>query len=211
MGVCLPVGRFFRSHVKDSSFDSEPPSSGADPRAYASGPSVSRRAPRRLAAKTPRRIVALVLVLVLAMAAAGGWLAAFDVSSMALNNAALMVLMDPTAGRATQHAPSPADAAAAPDLSSAGLRLVSLGAMKVGLVAQAARYVYEARDGARVVLLSAPSLNLPPRPQWIAHRVGPYRLLMWTHVARRYVIAGAATAPGMMRAADAMTDAHNGQ
>lgn len=160
---------------------------------------------RRLAAKIPPGIVALLL----AVAAAGGWLAAFDVSPMALNNAALMALMDPTAARDTQHSPSPAEVAAAPDLSSAGLRLVSLGSMKVGLVAQASRYMYESADGSRVVLLSARSLSLPPRPQWFAHRVGPYRLLMWTHVARRYVIAGAATAPGMMRAADAMTDARH--
>jgi hypothetical protein len=193
-------------------FDSDAPSSRADQPMLAVGRPGSRRAAgpdgalsrrlRRLVGKVPPRIGALVL----ALAAAGGWLAAFDVSSMALNNAALMALMDPTAGRNTLHAPSLADVAAAPDLSSAGLRLVSLGAMRVGLVAWAARYVYESPNGERVVLLSAPSLNLPPRPQWIAHRIGQYRLLMWTHVARRYVIAGAATAPGMMRAADAMTD-----
>jgi len=153
-------------------------------------------------ARVPRAVVALLL----AVAAIGGWLTAFDVSSMALNNAALMALMDPTAGRDTLRAPSPADAAAAPDLSSAGLRLVSLGSMKVGLVARAARYVYESADGARVVLLNAPSLNLPPHPQWSAHRVGQYRLLMWTRATRRYVIAGAATARGMMRAADALTE-----
>lgn len=147
-----------------------------------------------------------MLVCVLAVAAAGGWLAAFDVSSIALNNAALMALMDPTAGRDTLHTPSAAERAAAPDFSSAGMRLVAQGPMKVGFVAQAARYVYETRDGTRVVLLSAPSLNFPPRPQWIAHRVGQYRLLMWTHLVRRYVIAGAATAPGMMRAADTMMD-----
>ena len=157
---------------------------------------------RRIAAKLPPRAAALLL----ALAAAGGWLAAIDVSSMALNNAALMALMDPTAGRDTQRAPSPADLAAAPNLSSAGLRLVSLGSMRVGLVARAARYVYRSESGATIVLLSAPSLNVPPRPQWIAHRVRGYRLLMWTHVARRYVIAGAASAPGITRAADALTD-----
>lgn len=188
--------------MKDS-FDSDSQALATgrfDARRAASGP----RSPRRLA-RVPLGIVALLLAAI----AVGGWLAAFDVSAMALNNAALMALMDPTAGRDTAHAPSPAEVAAAPDLSSVGLRLVSLGPMKVGLVARAARYVYESRNGARIVLLSAPSLNVPPRPQWFAHRVGEYRLLMWTHVARRYVIAGAATAPGMMRAADVMTDAHN--
>ena len=182
----------------------------SDAHAWAAGRFDGHRAPSRSRsphrfARVPRGIVALLL----AVAALGGWLAAFDVSPMALNNAALMALMDPTAGRDTAHAPSPAEVAAAPDLSSVGLRLASLGPMKVGLVARAARYVYESADGARIVLLSAPSLNVPPRPQWIAHRVGQYRLLMWTHVTRRYVIAGAATAPGMMRAADVMTDAHN--
>ncbi|PXW28134.1 hypothetical protein SAMN05445871_4154 [Paraburkholderia caballeronis] len=163
------------------------------------------RAWRRLAARVSPGLVALVF----AAAAAGGWMAAFDVSAMALNDAALMALMDPTAGRDRQHAPSPVEAAAAPNLASVGMRLVSVGSMKVGLVARASRYVYQSRNGAPVVLMSAPSLNLPPRPQWIAHRVGSYRLLMWTHVARRYVIAGDATTPGMMRAADAVTDAHN--
>ena len=190
------------------------PLPAADPQTLAVGRVAPRRASsfttplrwlRRFAAKLPPRIVALLL----AIAAVGGWLAAFDVSSMALNNAALMALMDPTAGRETLHAPTSADLAAAPNLSSAGLTLVSLGSMRVGLVARAARYVYEARDGTRVVLLSATSLNVPPRPQWSAHRVGTYRLLMWTHLVRRYVIAGAATAPGMMHAADALTDAHN--
>jgi hypothetical protein len=163
---------------------------------------------RRLAARIPPTLVALLL----AVAAAGGWLAAFDVSAIALNNAALMALMDPSAGRDTLHGPSAADTAAAPDLSAAGLRLVSLGSMKIGLVTRAARYVYESGDGSHVVLLSAPSLNVPPHPQWMAHRVGTYRLLMWTHLSRRYVIAGAATAPGMMHAADVMTDGrHDGR
>jgi hypothetical protein len=180
------VTRFLPDKVKDS-FDSDAPTLATGRFDARRAPSPSR-SPRRFA-RVPRGLVALLL----AVAALGGWLAAFDVSPMALNNAALMALMDPTAGRDTAHAPSPAEVAAAPDLSSVGLRLASLGPMKVGLVARAARYVYESADGARVVLFSAPS----------------YRLLMWTHVTRRYVIAGAATAPGMMRAADVMTDAHN--
>jgi hypothetical protein len=196
---------FWRFSVKDSTFDSDADllSAPSGRRRFDDAPA---RRPRRRVSWTMSAIVALLL----ALAAAGGWLAAFDVSQMSLNNAALMVLMDPTAGRDTQRTPTPADVAAAPDLSSVGLRLVALGSMKVGLVARAARYVYESQNGVRIVLLSAPSLNLPPNPQWIAHRVGTYRLLMWTRMARRYVIAGAATAPGMMRAADVLTDAHNG-
>jgi len=197
---------FLATHVKDSSFDSDSPLPSADSPAFVARRPALRRL-RRLAAKIPRGLVALVL----AALAAGGWLVAFDVSSTALNNAALMVLMDPSVRPDPQHGPSAADLAAAPDLTSVGLRLVSVGSMKAGLVARAARFVYASPDGTRVVLLSAPSLNVPPRPQWLAHRIGPYRLLMWTHVTRRYVIAGPATVPGMMRAADALTDARHGR
>ncbi|PLZ01930.1 hypothetical protein CY652_12905 [Burkholderia sp. WAC0059] len=97
---------------------------------------------------------------------------------------------------------TPASGPAAPDLSKAGLKWVSSGSVATGPFFTASRHIYETADGTPVVLLIAFSPDFRPRPQWVAHRVGPYRLLTWTRFGRRYVLGGATMTRGMMEAAD---------
>ncbi|MDE1182545.1 transcriptional regulator [Paraburkholderia sp.] len=175
-----------------------------------------------------RPLLTLAIALVVVLIAASGWIAASQVSAEALNNAAVTVLTqltgehEPTNGTTTgataaglpvasavQAAPlpalSPEQAAAAPDLSSVNMRLVSQRTLKLGTVSRATEYVYLNRDSQPIVLLTAFSLTTTAQPQWMARRVGDLRLLIWTTHGRRYVLAGAARAHDLMRAADAMT------
>lgn len=158
----------------------------------------------------PQRMMSarVFLVSIVALVGGSGWMAATQVSFEALNNAAVMVLAQvadaSTDGTSAEPAnPSLRDSIApAPDLTAVGLKLVFQGSMKTGPFSEASKYVYRTSAGAPMVLLTAFSVNAPAHPQWIAHRVGQYRLLTWTTRHRRYVIAGAATTRGMMRAAD---------
>lgn len=151
----------------------------------------------------------MLIVSVLGIAAACGWLAAsVSASSDMLDDVALMALLEASSRADGQPAaPIAGFAAAAPDLSAEGLTLVSQEPVLSRPFSSGAGYVYVSRNGAPVVLLSAPALNVPPQPQWMARRVGAYRLLTWTSLTHRYVIAGAATTPGLMRAADVLTGA----
>jgi anti-sigma factor RsiW len=157
-----------------------------------------------------RAMLALALMLALAMVATSGWMAASQVSQDALDNAAVMALaqaagedfgakMAPTVG-------SPAADPVAPNLVPVGMHLVSHRTLNLGALARATEYVYLNAQGEPVVLLVAAALPAAAaQPQWSARRVGTLRLLSWTARQQRYVLAGAANAHGLMRAADFMT------
>ncbi|SIO30691.1 hypothetical protein SAMN05444165_2107 [Paraburkholderia phenazinium] len=111
-----------------------------------------------------------------------------------------------TAPTAATLAPAPLIAAPdAPDLSAAGMHLVSAQTRRLGPVARATEYVYLNAENQPVVLLVARSRSMTAQPQWSARRVGTLRLLSWSARQQRYVLAGAADAHGLMRAADLMT------
>ena len=111
-----------------------------------------------------------------------------------------------TAPAAATLAPAPLIAAPdAPDLSAAGMHLVSAQTRRLGPVARATEYVYLNAENQPVVLLVARSRSMTAQPQWSARRVGTLRLLSWSAGQQRYVLAGAADAHGLMRAADLMT------
>ena len=111
-----------------------------------------------------------------------------------------------TAPAAATLAPAPLIAAPdAPDLSAAGMHLVSAQTRRLGPVARATEYVYLNAENQPVVLLVARSRSMTAQPQWSARRVGTLRLLSWSARQQRYVLAGAADAHGLMRAADLMT------
>jgi anti-sigma factor RsiW len=155
-----------------------------------------------------RALLGLVLAVALAPLAASGWMAASQVSEEALNNAAVMALAraaDSHLGAATG-APQPgAPQPGAPNLAPIGMRLVSYRTLRLGPLARAAEYVYRNAEGQPVVLLVARSRSVSGQTQWSAQRVGTLRLLSWNAHHQRYVLAGAADAHGLMRAADFMT------
>ncbi|WP_144155092.1 anti-sigma factor family protein [Paraburkholderia sp. BCC1885] len=93
----------------------------------------------------------------------------------------------------------------APNLAPVGMRLVGQRTLKLGPVARAAEYIYLNAYDQPVVLLTARSRPMSAQPQWSAQRVGTLRLLTWSAYHQRYVLAGAADAHGLMRAADFMT------
>jgi anti-sigma factor RsiW len=158
-----------------------------------------------------RALLTAVLAVVLALLAASGWMAASQVSEEALNNAAVMALAQAVAdhsgiaGASLSTPSSLATAPGAPNLAPVGMHLVSERTARLGPVARAAEYVYLNADGEPVVLLVARTRQLRAESQWSAQRVGTLRLLTWSAHHQRYVLAGAADAHGLMRAADLMT------
>lgn len=93
----------------------------------------------------------------------------------------------------------------APNLAPVGMHLVSYRTLRLGPLARVAEYVYLNAEDQPVVLLVARSQSVTAQAQWGAQRVGTLRLLSWNAHHQRYVLAGAADAHGLMRAADFMT------
>ncbi|WP_322046307.1 transcriptional regulator [Paraburkholderia sp. J67] len=179
----------------------------------------------RTPARGPRRwLLALAGALAL-VAASLAWLAASEPSPQALNNAAVMALME--AGGGAQPMPgesgasdtladalvpgtpaalaAPATAPAPFDLRAVGLRFVASGTMELGPFARAQRWLYVNADGQPVVLLASRAWFARAAPQWSARRVGELRLIGWIGRGERWVLAGNARTHGLMRAADAAT------
>ena len=157
-----------------------------------------------------RAMLALALVRVLALVATSGWMAASQVSQDALDNAAVMALTQATGedfgAKAAPTAGAVAADPAAPNLAPVGMHLVSHRTLRLGPLARATEYVYLNVQAEPVVLLVAPAQPAATaQPQWSARRAGTLRLLTWTARQQRYVLAGAANAHGLMRAADFMT------
>jgi anti-sigma factor RsiW len=125
-------------------------------------------------------------------------------------NAAAAGTMAPatTASGAAAGVVAPAPLVAAPDapnLAPVDMHLVSCQTLKLGPLARATEYVYLNAQNQPVVLLVARSRSVSAQTQWSAQRVGTLRLLIWGAHHQRYVLAGAADARGLMRAADFMT------
>lgn len=158
--------------------------------------------------RTVRTTMAALCAVVLALLAASGWMAATQVSTEALNNAAVMALVQASAaddqGAQTAQAVQ-APLASAPDLTPVGLHPVSRRTLRLGPLAHATEYLYLNAQHQPIVLLTAAAPAAGGDPQWSAHRVGPLRLLGWTAHGERHVLAGTADARGLMRAADALT------
>jgi anti-sigma factor RsiW len=153
-----------------------------------------------------RRVLRYAMAVAAALALAGAalaWVGVSQPSQQALNNAAVMALME--AENASPDAQPQAAVRAPFDLGAAGLRYLGGGEVKVGPMASAQRYVYENAAGERVVLLAARAWLAGAAPQWSAHRAGPLRLLMWREGGTRWVLAGKAQTRGLMRAADLAT------
>ncbi|WP_322034036.1 transcriptional regulator [Paraburkholderia sp. J76] len=166
----------------------------------------AQAAPPRATATRGRRVwryaIALAAVVVL-VAAALAWIAVTEPSQQALNNAAVMALME--AENAQPESLEAGPARAPFDFGAAGLRFLGGGEVRVGPFASAQRYVYENSQGERVVLLASRAWLAGASPQWSAHRAGPLRLLMWRERGTRWVLAGNAQTHGLMRAADLAT------
>ncbi|MEM5314837.1 transcriptional regulator [Paraburkholderia sp. JHI869] len=162
---------------------------------------LSRTAPARRM-RVLRYAIALAAALALA-AAALAWVAVTEPSQQALNNAAVMALME--AENAQPQVLETGPARAPFDFGAAGLRYLGGGEVRVGPFASAQRYVYENNQGERVVLLATRAWLAGAAPQWSAHRAGPLRLLMWRERGTRWVLAGNAQTRGLMRAADLAT------
>jgi hypothetical protein len=146
--------------------------------------------------------MALAAALALAGAALA-WVGVTEPSQQVLNNAAVMALME---AENAQPEALEAGAARAPfDFGAAGLHFLGGGEVRVGPFASAQRYVYENKEGERVVLLASRAWLAGAAPQWSAHRAGPLRLLMWRERGTRWVLAGDARTRGLMRAADIAT------
>jgi hypothetical protein len=143
-------------------------------------------------------------MLVLALAAASGWLAATQVSAQALNNAAMMGLAETAARHFSAASPTRNDPSA-PDLAAIGLRLVDRRVLPLGYFQRATEFVYLNGDNLPVVVISTLALLAPAQPQWSARRIGAIRLLTWTAQRQRFVVAGDARTHGLMRAADVLT------
>ncbi|MEW6339747.1 MAG: transcriptional regulator [Paraburkholderia sp.] len=163
----------------------------------------------RTAMRRPlRATLTLAATLALALAAVSGWMMASQVSTEALDNAAVMALAQAAGEHAGEHSGTVAVASdpAAPNLAPVGMHLVSHGTLTLGPLARASEYVYLNTVSEPIVLLVAPTRPAAAaQPQWSARRVGTLRLLTWTAGRERYVLAGAADARGLMRAADFMT------
>ncbi|POR45607.1 anti-sigma factor RsiW [Paraburkholderia eburnea] len=162
-----------------------------------------------------RGFTALVAAFALA-AAALAWLAVSEPGVQALNNAAVMALLE--AGSGSHPIPNTSDAladtlapgtrAAGPapfDLDAAGLRFVASGTIELGPFARAKRWTYVNAEGQPVVLLASRAWFERDAPQWSARRVGDLRLIGWIGHGTRWVLAGNARTHGLMRAADAAT------
>jgi hypothetical protein len=155
-------------------------------------------------ASRPRKILNTVAMLVMALAAASGWLAATQVSRQALDNAAVMALAETAVAQYSAASPTRIDIAA-PRLAAIGLRLVDQRVLSLGPFQRASEFIYLNGDNRPVVLISTLALLAPAQPQWAARRVGEIRLLTWTTQRQRFVVAGDARTHGLMRAADVMT------
>ncbi|RFU49566.1 anti-sigma factor [Paraburkholderia sp. DHOC27] len=157
--------------------------------------------------RTLRTSMAVIFVAALAVLAASGWMAAAQISQQALNNAAVMALMQ--ASGSGEAVAEPRDLAAleasAPNLSAVGMHPVNRRTLTLGPFAHATEYVYLNAEHQPIVLLTAAATAARAQPQWGAHRVGSLRLLEWTAHGQRWVLAGTADARGLMRAADALT------
>ncbi|TDG04074.1 transcriptional regulator [Paraburkholderia guartelaensis] len=153
-----------------------------------------------------RRVLRYAMALAAALALAGAalaWVGVTEPSQQVLNNAAVMALME---AENAQPEALEAGAARAPfDFGAAGLHFLGGGEVRVGPFASAQRYVYENKEGERVVLLASRAWLAGAAPQWSAHRAGPLRLLMWRERGTRWVLAGDARTRGLMRAADIAT------
>ncbi|ACD19345.1 anti-sigma factor family protein [Paraburkholderia phytofirmans] len=154
--------------------------------------------------KRTRKWLNALAALALTLAVASGWLAATQVSALALNNAAVMALAESAAGQVSAASPTRVDASA-PNLSAIGLRLVDRRVVALGPLQRVSEFIYLNGDNQPVVLLSALALFAPAQPQWSARRIGEIRLLLWTAQRQRFVVAGDARTHGLMRAADTMT------
>lgn len=152
-----------------------------------------------------RRARVIAAVLLVALLAAGAFIWTAHVPDDALDAAAIMALERATAMKAP---PDPGvdgrTLAAAPDLSSVGLRAMGTISQRVGPFARASGFVYRNAAGELAVLLSVPDLIATVQPHWQARRVGASRVLNWTTVRTRFVLAGRANTRGLMRAADLM-------
>ncbi len=171
-----------------------------------------------------RGLTAFMAALALAGAALA-WLAISEPSVQALNNAAVMALMEAGGGNApgsgtsgtsgtsgasdtVADALAPGAHAAGPapfDLSAVGLRFVASGTIELGPFARAQRWTYLNAEGEPVVLLATRAWFERDAPQWSARRVGGLRLIGWIGHGERWVLAGNARTHGLMRAADAAT------
>ncbi|CAD6556205.1 anti-sigma factor family protein [Paraburkholderia metrosideri] len=151
-----------------------------------------------------RRLINAVVMLVLVLATATGWLAATQVSAQGLNNAAMMGLAETDARHFSAASPTVSDASA-PNLTAIGLRLVDRRVLPLGYFQRATEFVYLNADNLPVVVISTLALLAPAQPQWSARRIGDIRLLTWTAQHQRFVVAGGARTHGLMRAADVLT------
>jgi anti-sigma factor RsiW len=151
-----------------------------------------------------RKVLRSTALLVTALAAASGWLAATQMSHQALNNAAVMALAETANTPYSAASPTLADAAA-PNLTAIGLRLVDQRVLSPGPFQRAREFIYLNGDHRPVVLISALALLARSQPQWAARRIGEIRLLTWTAERQRFVVAGDARTHGLMLAADVMT------
>lgn len=142
---------------------------------------------------------------VLLILAASGWFAASRVSQEVIDAAAVMALTQASALHETGAAPDAHHDPYAADLMPLGLRLVGTKTRHPGVFARIGEFDYRNADGEPVVLLTAPAPFITDKPHWSAQRLGDVRLLTWTADGKRYVLAGRATAHGLMRAADALT------
>jgi hypothetical protein len=126
-------------------------------------------------------------------------MAATQIAPEALNDAAVMALMEAPGSHEDSAAVS------APDLTSVGMHPVGQRTRKLGPFAHATEYDYLNTEHQPIVLLKASAGTASAQPQWSAHRVGSLRLLVWSAHGERWVLAGKADARGLMRAADALT------
>ncbi|MFM0206799.1 transcriptional regulator [Paraburkholderia sediminicola] len=163
-----------------------------------------RRFDRLKAARRPGKVVNALAALVLTLVAAGGWLAATQVSRQALNNAAVMALAETVAASYSAASPTRTDVSA-PNLATIGLRLVDQRVLSLGPFQRASEFIYLNGDNRPVVLIATLALLAPAQPQWAARRIGEIRLLTWTAQRQHFVVAGDARTHGLMRAADVMT------
>jgi anti-sigma factor RsiW len=159
---------------------------------------------------TMRRLRPYAVALALAVGLIGTCALAFHVSDAALDNASVMALEKAIAAQQTPpaengYATDEASLHAAPDLRAVGLHVVAERKMSLGLFSHATEYVYWNYLGQAAVLLTATDPTVWPQPQWRARRVGGIRLLVWSTVGKRHVLAGRAETRGLMLAADLMT------
>jgi hypothetical protein len=147
------------------------------------------------------------IVLAFALVAASGWIVASQPSDEALSDAAVMVLVRASASdhNAAPCAHLSGNDDAAPDLTSAGLRVTKRRTLALGPISQTSEFVYLNTAGKTVLLLVGLALTAQEQPQWVAHRAGNIRLFTWVTRHERYVLAGDVDTRGLMRAADITT------